>query len=516
MERRLLLARDLLNPADSVLIVTIDEKEVHRLGLLLEDIFPDSVRQMVTIVINPLGQARKQEFARVEEYAFFIFIGSAEPAKVADDLLSSEATKSKTDATSVRWEWLIRGGTGARRQDSPALFFPVFVDSAEHKIVAIGDSIPLDTDRSTVSVPAGLVAVWPINRNGQEGRWRCSPAYLRNLVIKGYARVGAFDAKNNRYSILYLGKAQMQRIETGEIQVVERDSAGAVVLQSLGEQNNATNAKTVWNRLSHRAGDNGTALVKTLLPGRAFPFPKSLYAVEDCLRIATKHKPEALIVDFFAGSGTTAHAVMRLNRQDDGRRRTISVTNNEVAADEQRDLYKSGLRPGDADWERWGICDYITKPRIQAAISGLTHEGQPIVGSYRFIDEFPMAGGFEENVEFLSLTYEAPMRIQSNREFTRIAPFLWLRAGARGRRIDNVRGGWDVADAYGVLTDLDHTDEFVEAMMSQRHATIAFIVTDEDSLFEAVVRELPNDVEPVRMYESYLRNFEIDAMRSTR
>jgi len=72
-----------------------------------------------------------------------------------------------------------------------------------------------------------------------------------------------------------------------------------------------------------------------LLPGRKFPFPKSLYAVEDILRLFIQEKSEAIILDFFAGSGTTAHAVMRLNKQDRGRRQCISVTNNEVAADEQ-------------------------------------------------------------------------------------------------------------------------------------------------------------------------------------
>ncbi|MDG9415057.1 site-specific DNA-methyltransferase, partial [Streptococcus pneumoniae] len=89
--------------------------------------------------------------------------------------------------------------------------------------------------------------------------------------------------------------------------------------------------------------------------------------VEDALRFYVKSKPEAVIVDFFAGSGTTAHAVMRLNKQDNGRRQCISVTNNEVAADEQASLRRGGLRPGDAEWERHGICEQITKPRIRAA-----------------------------------------------------------------------------------------------------------------------------------------------------
>ena len=143
------------------------------------------------------------------------------------------------------------------------------------------------------------------------------------------------------------------------------------------------------------------------------------------------------MLDFFSGSGTTAHAVVRLNRQDGGHRQCISITNNEVAAEEQNALRKAGLRPGDADWEKWGICDYITKPRIEAAITGLTPEGNEIEGDYKFTDEFPMAEGFEEDAEFFTLTYETPVAVSHNRAFARIAPLLWMRAGSEGRRIDN-------------------------------------------------------------------------------
>src|SRR5262249_25017608 len=148
------------------------------------------------------------------------------------------------------------------------------------------------------------------------------------------------------------------------------------------------------------------------------------YAVEDVLRFFVAHKPHAIVLDFFAGSGTTGHAVMRLNRRDGGRRRSICVTNNEVSADEQKGLRESGLRPGDPEWESFGICEFVTKPRIIAAVTGTTPTGEPVTGDYKFTDEFPMADGFEENVEFLTLTYEAPLRVASHRDFTRIAPLL--------------------------------------------------------------------------------------------
>lgn len=249
-------------------------------------------------------------------------------------------------------------------------------------------------------------------------------------------------------------------------------------------------------------------MLTALLGGRRFPFPKSLYAVEDALRFVVAHKPKAIVLDFFSGSGTTAHAVMRLNKQDGGGRQCISVTNNEVGPDEHATLRNDGRRPGDAAWEQWGICDYITKPRIKAAITGKTPEGQPIKGDYRFADEFSMADGFEENAEFFTLTYENPVAVSHNRAFARVAPLLWMRAGSEGRRIDALpAAGWEVADTYGLLTELDAAGPFADAIAKAGTVRVAYIVTDDERRFQAIVRQLPDHVQPVRLYESYLTNF---------
>ena len=265
---------------------------------------------------------------------------------------------------------------------------------------------------------------------------------------------------------------------------------------------------TQWRIASHNAGVYGTSVNNSLIPGRVFPFPKSLYAVEDALRFFVKDKPGAVVIDFFSGSGTTTHAVMRLNRQDGGSRHCISVTNNEVAADEQKSLREQGLRPGDAEWEKLGICDYITKPRVAAAISGKTPNGEPIKGDYKFTDEFPMAEGFVENAEFFTLTYEAKDAVNHNLAYARIAPMLWLRAGARGKRIDKLPvDGWAVADTYGLLTEVDRATPFIKAVKKGKALRVAYIVTDDDRRFQAIAKRLPDGVEPVRLYESYLTNF---------
>jgi adenine-specific DNA-methyltransferase len=326
-------------------------------------------------------------------------------------------------------------------------------------------------------------------------------------MARGAVRVGRVDLSRKSVPIYYLSFNQLQMIEDGYIEISGRAPDGSLEI-AYAEGSRSTAPKTIWNMTSHDAGSHGTNIIRALLPGRRFPFPKSLFAVEDALRFFVKEKPNAVILDFFSGSGTTAHAVMRLNKQDGGGRQCISVTNNEVAADEQKVLRGKGLRPGDPDWERWGICDYITKPRVQAAITGRTPDAKPISGDYKFTDEFPMTEGFKENAEFFTLTYESPVAVNYNMAFARIAPLLWLRAGSRGERIDKLPAeGWAVGETYGLLTELDKATPFVRAVGEAKEVRVAYIVTDDDRRFQAIARRLRDDVEPVRLYESYLTNF---------
>jgi adenine-specific DNA-methyltransferase len=354
----------------------------------------------------------------------------------------------------------------------------------------------------------GETAIWPLASDGRENRWRFSAAQMRRYFSAGTARLGRRDPETGLRPVTYLQPGTLANIENGTFVVTGRSPEGALEL-ALGETAKRVVPRSVWSRSVHFARDHGSHMISALLPGRRFPFPKALYAVEDALRFVVAEKRDAVVVDFFAGSGTTAHAVMRLNKQDGGYRRSISVTNNEVSAEEQRELRAEGLRPGDAEWERWGICEYMTKPRIRSAITGTTPEGQPVKGEYKSTDEFPIADGLEENVEFFTLAYETPWRVARHRAFEAVAPLLWLRAGAAGRRIESLPHGWDVADSYGVLEELDHAKPFLAAIAHSNAVFMAFIVTDDDRRFQMVCADLPTRVEPVRLYESYLRNFEI-------
>jgi adenine-specific DNA-methyltransferase len=513
MERRLLLAKELLNPDDSVLIVSIDEKEYLRLGSLLEQTFDDANIEMVTSVISAKGVARFGQFSRVEEYIFTVRFGSQEVGLAETNMLDETRSASAQVGKPVDWLGLRRREPTARRGARPRQFYPVFVDSSTGHVHSVGDAIANDVDRSSIIAPEGTFAVWPLLPDETEGLWGITPDTARAYLVDGYFRARNHKPETGYVAIQYLPSGTVAAIASGDIEVTGREDGGAVIATHRSAK--GVIPKRVWNLSSHNAETSGTNLLAALVPKRRFPFPKSLFAVEDVLRFFVEDKLQATIVDFFSGSGTSAHAVMRLNKQDGGERLSISVTNNEVSADEQTHLRAKGLRPGDPEWEAHGICDYITKPRIEAAVTGKTPDGTPIKGDYKFTDEFPMADGFEENVEFFTLTYEAPLRVQSNREFAKIAPLLWMRAGSQGRRIDDISDGWDVADVYGVVADLDHSEPFLAAVDGRPEITTVFIVTDEDRLFQALVRQLPEHVEPVRLYEAYLRNFEIETGRSS-
>jgi adenine-specific DNA-methyltransferase len=503
MERRLKLAKTLLNPTDSVLIVTIDEKEYLRLGLLLEQTLEGAQITMVSSVINPKGTGRSGDFARTNEYLFFVRIGSATVGTTRDE---------SEKGSEVAWETMrrrnlasVRGRKG-KGACGPNQFYPIFVNSSTGVIVGRGEPLQPDVPRASVTPPPGSVAVFPVRPDGTEMNWEYTDTAFDKWWRQGYIRANGEKQDLQRYIIQHLPNKAREEVIRGAV-IIEGMRADGSVIAKYADASSKT-VKTQWDFTSHSAEHGGTGVLKALIPGRRFPYPKSLYGVEDVLRLFVAKNRDAVIVDFFAGSGTTAHAVMRLNRQDGGNRQSISVTNNEVAAEEQQKLRKTYLRPGDVDWEKWGISEYITKPRIAAAITGKTPDGEPIKGEYKFTDEFAMSEGFEENAEFLTLTYETPVALNHNIAFSHIAPLLWMRAGCRGRRIENIPAiGWEVVDTYGLLIDLDQATPFLKTVGETENLRIAYIVTDDDRRFQAIARRLPEDVEAVRLYESYLTNF---------
>ena len=524
MERRLKVAKRLLKPEDSTLIVTIDEKEVHRLGLLLQQLFPSGHIEVVTSVISAKGVVRSGQFSRVEEHIFFVKFGDAMVQPWVTNMLPSykedgneskgqnEETEKEAAPEPIEWLGLRRREPSSPRGARPNQFYPIFVNLGDGTLHSIGAAIDDDVDRHSVPVPPGTVALWPLKPDGTEMLWGLTPGALRRNWAEGFARVNWRPAKRTG-TVYYLASGTIDKIRSGKITVTGRAADGSIEGHITADTTIFTPPKRVWNMESHNAETWGTKVLSKLIPGRSFPYPKSLYAVEDALRFVVGKKRSAIVVDFFAGSGTTAHAVMRLNKQDGGGRQSISVTNNEVSAKEERAFRRKALRPGDPDWEARGICEYITKPRIAAAVTGKTPDGRPIEGNYKFTNEFPISEGFDENVEFLTMTYESPRPVAHNRAFEAIAPLLWLRAGSQGRRINKAKSAFDVADTYAVLFDLDASKDFLVAVGEAGSVNTAFIVTDDDRGFQMVCSELPARVEALRLYESYLTNFTINTGR---
>jgi len=505
MDRRLKLARRLLNPEESVMIVAVDEREVHRLALLLEQTFESADIQMVTSVISAKGVVRTGKFSRVEEHLFVVTIGSAAARPWHRNMLEP-ISGDRGPKAGLEWLGLRRREPTSQRGARPHQFYPIFVHAETNTIHSVGDAVEDDVDRHSIAAPDGTFAVWPLKPDGTEMLWGLTPEVVRRNLRQGYIRI------SRKGTVQYLPGGEISRIRDGTTTVTGRAKDGSV-LGFKPIDDDTPPPKRVWNVPSHNAEIGGTRILTKLIPGRRFPYPKSLYAVEDILRFYLSDSPDAVVLDYFAGSGTTAHAVMRLNRADGGQRQCISITNNEVSPQDAQDLYAQGHRPGDAEWESRGICEHITKPRLKAAMTGLAPDGQPIEGLYEYTDEFPYADGFNENAEFFTMTYEPPRTIAHNRAFESIAPLLWLKAGSQGRRIEKAVPDFDVADTYAVLFDLDAVKDFLVAIADVESLRIAFIVTDDDRGFQIVSGELPSRIESVRLYESYLTNFAINTGR---
>lgn len=132
-------------------------------------------------------------------------------------------------------------------------------------------------------------------------------------------------------------------------------------------------------------------------------------------------------------------------------------------------------------------------------------------GDYKFTDEFPISNGFNANAVFFTLTYENSLAIAYHKAFKKVAPLLWLRAGSEGNLIDQIpEKGWDVADTYAIVENLDRASEFVDAVSEHEQVRIAYIVTDDDRRFQMISQSLPSSVETVRLYQSYLLNFQLN------
>lgn len=512
MQRRLQLAKKLLNPAESVLIVTIDEKEYLHLGCLLEEIFPEANMQMVSSVINPAGVSRHGAFARVDEYIYIIRIGTSEAQRVN---LSDEWRIRPNDkgATMLRWNTLIRTGTNVRRSDRKNLFYPIFVREDGKAIHSVGEPY-YGTNLNEVQAPEGTVAIWPIRSNGEEGNWQIANTGLMELAQKGYVHLGRFTETG--MAISYLKKGEIKKIESGAFEISGYAEDGSVMSDTVATE---LVPGTQWRISSHDATLNGTKLLNSIIGEKRFTFPKSLYAVHDTIRFFVANKPNALIVDFFAGSGTTMHAVNLLNAEDGGHRRCIMVTNNEVSADEAKMLKDKGYQPGDAEWEKLGIAHYVTWPRTVCSIKGQDVNGNPLKGDYLGSEPLMhMSDGFKANAVFFKLGFLDPTAVSLGMCFSEMLPTLWLKTGAKGKCPQLV--GEQVPDMlilpenqFAVLINENAFADFAEKLTAHPEIQTVFLATDYEVNYQSMVKNL-NVANAYQLYRDYLDHFRVNRGRN--
>jgi len=506
MQKRLKIAKKLLNPRDSVLIITIDEKEYLHLGCLLEDMFPEAGIQMITSVINPSGSSRQQYFSRSDEYIFFVFFGDSKVVKNENDMLH------QVEKRTARWDGLIRRGANGRRSARPNLFYPLFFNTVDGKFNSVGEPLPIDVDRNTVIPPYGCFSVFPLSENGDEATWGLQPATFVEKLKKGYVRFGVWKPGDTSRTVSHLQEGMMKAVENGEIDILGKNDDGSLIL---GESRKPVTPLTTWVQQSHSAGDFGSSLLKRIFPSLRFNFPKSLYAVHDALRFFVSNKPNALVVDFFAGSGTTLHAVNLLNAEDKGHRRCILVTNNEVSDEEAKVMSRQGIKPGDKKWEDLGIARFVTWPRTVCSIEGHDINGDPLKGNYLGSD-MPMADGFKANAAFFKLGFLDKNAVALGRQFKEMLPTLWMKAGAVGKCpvIGDATPDMLILpeNRFAVLVDEKKYMEFIEHMDKHPEIETVYIVTDSESGYQDMISGL-NVKETYQLYRDYLDNFRINSGR---
>lgn len=490
MEKRLRLAYDLLSP-DGVLVVTIDEHEVHHLSCLLEQTLPDAYQQMVTIVINPAGVTQGR-FSRVEEHALFCFKGNGKVSPGVDDFLTTLGPNLASEKA-PQWESLLRRGTGARRTDRKSMFYPVAVDPENGKVVRVGEPLPIEQAPDFDMRIDGFPVAWPVRTDLSLGRWKVGADTLRTMLNEGFVKLGRYDAARRTWGITYVTRKIRHQLSNGEIISKGRHPiTGVTELVYKNEQTRPP--RTVWNRTLHNAGPHGTDFLRMVFgEGEKFTFPKSIYSVRDTLSVLVRDKPRATVLDFFAGSGTTYNAVALLNASDGGSRQCILVSNNEVSEEAAKKLTNQGHGPGDPAWEREGVCQAVTWPRMSYVTTGRRSDGTLLPGEY-------FTGDYDTN-ELAADVFQieldgASLSTRQRRDLVRIVPGLPMSAVQPNQGFIVAEGNpttvlWDTAHLEDWLGQLEQSDGIARAYVftrdKHRFAEIAAMAGDVLPPFTAVI-----------------------------
>jgi adenine-specific DNA-methyltransferase len=482
LERRLLIAKDLLKPT-GVIIVAIGDEEHHRLRMLLDQILgPENFIADLVWQGGRKNDARYVStgadymliFARDEEHLTQAGTRWRERKPGVDVALKAaaeiwEESKANHTAATKRWrQWMREFKEGGFASDAVTRFNTLDVDGR-----------PIRTD----------------------GNLR-SPNPRPNLRYDLLHPVTKKPVKMHPNGWVYAQDRMAELVAQGRV-VFGKDHTVTANLKRYLEDSDEQAP------LAFFASERATAsrYLAGVLGDRRFPNPKGVDVLKHWIRLATTNN--AVILDFFGGSGTTVEAVMQLNAEDGGTRQSILVTNNEIGAAEAKRLRKEGLHPGDAEWESRGVFEYVCRPRISTVVTGTRPDGSHY------------SDGLEANVEMFDLTYLDPGMVRRGHEFESVAPLFWLEAGARGERIEEVPPqGWALTNSYGVLFDFDVLNPFAaavtDAATSDRAPAVLFIITDSPAEYQQAAKRLPAGIETVQLYEDYLSNYTINTAGGVR
>ena len=296
MERRLKLAKNLLKD-DGLICVTIDDYEMPRLYILMEEIFGEK-NHLGTIAIrnNPSGRSTVNGVSITHEYA--IFFGKSEIAKVGRlPRTESQKNRYKFKDNISSYEWVNFRKHGGTRKESPSMFYPIYITKTTIRIPELEWNENKKEWKAIEKPKNDEIIVYPIDDNGKERRWKWGLDRIRKNPAE-------FCTKNDI---------------TGNLAVYVKARM----------KNKSILPSTWWDDKKYSATAYGTNLIKEIFGElQIFSYPKSLYAVKDCLKVLSAKK-DAIILDAFAGSGTTLHATLELNEEDEGKRVCILSTNNE-------------------------------------------------------------------------------------------------------------------------------------------------------------------------------------------
>jgi len=321
MNHRLKLAKHLLKNT-GIILVAIDDYEHHTLRLLMDEIFGENNRLGTIVVVhNPGGRSDDQFIATSHEY-MLVYGKNKECSKINLMPLNEkqlEEYKMTDEISPYKLQSFMRTGSNSRPEDRPNLHYSLYYNEKEDEL-------------STKKENKDFIEILPIDRKGNKRVWR----WGKETVDK---------KKDTEFKVTnYKGKFVVK-----------------VKKRFFGNGLSGSKPKTFWFDPKYNASTYGTILLQNILQKeKPFDYPKSLYTVKDAMIISTNKN--AIILDFFAGSGTTGHAVLELNKEDGGNRKFILCTNNE-------DNNSDGSK----------ICSDICYPRIEKAIKGYkTSKGESI------------------------------------------------------------------------------------------------------------------------------------------